>query len=269
MEQTPLVTYGHSSHRGLQRADNQDSYGKFPREHLDLTDPAGLLFIVADGMGGHRGGREASQMAVHHIAEQYYAASSKVPPDKLRRAFEHANAVIYRRAVEDPELYGMGTTTTALLLRGTYRWIAHVGDSRAYRITPEGIEQFTQDHSQVEEMVRRNILTPEEAASHPHRNVLSRALGARADVEVDVSERGVLQAGDCYLLCSDGLARVPEADIHDAVLAHPPQQACDLLVRLANDHGGHDNVTVLVVCVHRLPGRGRRLLHSLKRMGRS
>ncbi len=235
---------------------------------MDLTDPSGLLFIVADGMGGHLGGREASQMAVHHIAERFYAASLRHPAEKLRRAFLAANAAIYARADADPTLQGMGTTATALLLRGRHGWIGHVGDSRAYRITEEGIEQLTQDHSQVEEMVRRNLLTREQAAIHPQRNVLNRALGARAEMEVDVIPRLPLQPDQRYLLCSDGLAEVPLDDVRDAVLAHPPQRACDRLVQLANAHGGHDNVTVLVIQINQLPGRGRRLLQSLKRIRR-
>lgn len=247
------LRYGHATHQGLVRADNQDAYGIFPREHADPTRGAGLLFVVADGMGGHQGGREASQMAVHQIEERYRASALRDVAQALRQAFTDANAEIYTRSTQDPALQGMGTTCTALVFRRNRAWIAHVGDSRAYRITEEGIEQLTQDHSRVEEMVRQQLLTPSEAATHPQRNVLSRALGVVPEVEIDLIEAPALETGHTFLLCSDGLADVPVEALHEAVRTLSPQQACDALVQQANALGGHDNVTVVVVRVEQVP----------------
>lgn len=246
----PPITYGHATHRGLKRSENQDSFGKFPREHIDLSRPKGQLFIVADGMGGHLGGREASQMAVHIIEEEYFSTPDTDIPASLLHAFDEANRQILARSHTDPSLHGMGTTGTALVLKDGQACIAHIGDSRAYRITAEAFEQLTQDHSQVEELVRRNILTPEQAARHPQRNVLSRALGVQDDIEVDLFNNIPLRVGDHFLLCSDGLAKVASETIQKTVLSHSPQEACDLLVQMANEHGGHDNVTVQVIRIN-------------------
>ena len=245
-----LITYGHATHRGLKRSENQDALGKFPREHIDVTRPKGQLFIVADGMGGHLGGREASQMAVHIIEEEYFANGQEGIAESLLKAFHEANEQIYARAKDDPSLRGMGTTGTALVLREGKGCIVHIGDSRAYRITADSFEQITRDHSQVEELVRQNILTPEQAARHPQRNVLSRALGVQPETEMDVFDDIPLRPGDYFLLCSDGLAKVSQEVIQQTILSHSPQEACDLLVQMANEHGGHDNVTVQIIRVN-------------------
>lgn len=220
---------------------------------MDPSHPKGHLFIVADGMGGHQGGREASQMAVHLIEEEFFSDPSPNIPDSLLRAFNVANTEIYKRAGTDPSLRGMGTTSTALVIIGSTAYFAHIGDSRAYRITEASFEQITQDHSQVEELVRRNILTREQAERHPQRNVLSRAMGVQEEIEVDFFNNITIHPGDNFLLCSDGLAKVPKETIQEIILSHPPQEACDLLVQLANEHGGHDNVTVQVVRINALP----------------
>lgn len=249
------ITYGHATHRGLKRTENQDAYGKFPRDSVETTHPKGHLFIVADGMGGHQGGREASQMAVHIIEEEFFSDPSMNIPDSLLRAFNAANKEIYKRAASDPSLRGMGTTSTALVIIGQTAYFAHIGDSRAYRVTEDRFEQITQDHSQVEELVRRNILTREQAERHPQRNVLSRAMGVQEEIEVDFFNNIEIHPGEHFLLCSDGLARVPKETIQQVILSHHPQEACDQLVQLANEHGGHDNVTVQVVRIDKLPTR--------------
>lgn len=242
-----MLTYAHATHRGLKRLENQDAVGTFPREPEGITPQKGQLFIVADGMGGHQGGREASQMAVHLIEEEYFKNHVDDIPRSLKTSFDLANDAIYERASSDPALHGMGTTSTALVVRGDHAYIAHIGDSRAYRITEAGVEQITQDHSQVEELVRRNILTREQAERHPQRNVLSRAMGVQPEIEIDLIGPFPVRPGEYYLLCSDGLARVPLHSVQQTVLSHHPQEACDLLVQAANAEGGHDNVTVQIV----------------------
>lgn len=244
------LTFGHASHVGLRRTDNQDAWGIFPPEEGGTATTRGRIFVVADGMGGHLGGREASGTAVEAIEATFFAPAGGAGgdvPERLRQAFEVANRRIYERAHNDPALYGMGTTCTALALEADRAWIAHVGDSRAYRIAENDIRQLTDDHTRVGEMVRRHLLSEEEAASHPSRNILNRAMGVHPEVEVDLFETEPLRPGEAVLLCSDGLTGVPLDAIRATVLAHAPPEACRQLVQMANDRGGHDNVTVVIV----------------------
>ena len=248
------LTYGHASHVGRVRRENQDACGVFPPE------PAGpgseRLFVVADGMGGHAGGQEASATAVAVIGAAYFASAAE-PADRLRQAFAAANARIRARAQQRPGLRGMGTTASALLLHGGCATVAHVGDSRVYRVGEGELEQLTHDHSEVEELVRRGLLTREQARGHPRRHVLTRGLGLTGDVEVDVAGPFPLLPQTAFVLCTDGLAKLSEAEIEEAARALTPQEACRRLVQLANDRGGHDNVTVQVVRVDAIPEAAR------------
>ena len=249
MTEKITITFGNRTDLGLTRSENQDSLGKFPENSTDLAGPQGQLFIVADGMGGHQGGREASQTAVR-IIQDIYSADTTGDIDKvLEDALQEANREIFKRASSDPSLFGMGTTCTALSIVEESVCIAHVGDSRAYRINESTIEQLTRDHSQVGEMERQGIISQQEAKEHPQRFLLNRALGAREDVEVDIYDEIKLTPGDYFLLCSDGLAKVEDEEIKKTVLSNPPQDACDELVKLANERGGEDNVTVQVIQV--------------------
>jgi len=230
------------------RKDNQDSLGKFPADSLDLSSPKGQLFIIADGMGGHQAGRKASEMAVHHLAETYLAGADNDILPALQRGFGTANEQIYRCSMENPEYRGMGTTCSALVLKGARGYFGHVGDSRIYRIGKRKIQQLTKDHSKVAELVRRGILSKEEARHHPERSHLYRALGTRPAAEVDFSDDIVLDSSKSFLLCSDGLFNhVEEREIQKIVTAHPPQEACAALIDLANQRGGTDNITVQVI----------------------
>jgi len=243
------ITVGNRTDLGLTRSENQDSLGKFPENSTDLSGPLGQLFIIADGMGGHRGGREASQTAVRIIQDIYFTNKTGDIDEVLKDALREANREIFKLASSDPNLFGMGTTCTVLSLVEDKACIAHVGDSRAYRINESTIEQLTQDHSQVGEMERQGIISQQEAKEHPQRFLLNRALGAREDVEVDIYDNIKLTPGDYFLLCTDGLAKVDDQELKEAVLSNPPQQACDQLVKLANERGGEDNVTVQVIQV--------------------
>lgn len=239
------LAFGQASHVGLRRADNQDALGIFPG--AESAAAGERLFVVADGMGGHLGGREASRLAVETLESTFFAGPDADPVTRLTRAFEAANLRIHACARHEPTLFGMGTTCTALALLEERALIAHIGDSRAYRITRDGIRQLTDDHTRVGDLVRRQLITEEEAARHPNRNILNRAMGVQAEVEVDVIETEPLQPDEAFVLCTDGLASVSPGEIRDIVLSHPPQQACDRLVELANERGGHDNVTVVVI----------------------
>ena len=249
MNRKLTITVGNRTDLGLTRSENQDSLGKFPENSTDLAGPLGQLFIVADGMGGHRGGREASQTAVRIIQDIYSTNKTGDIDEVLEDAFREANREIFKLASSDPNLFGMGTTCTVLSLVEDEACIAHVGDSRAYRINESTFEQLTQDHSQVGDMERQGIISQQEAKEHPQRFLLNRALGAREDVEVDIYKNIKLTPGDYFLLCSDGLAKVDDQELKKAVLSNPPQQACDQLVKLANKRGGEDNVTVQVIQV--------------------
>lgn len=246
MEPLLTISFSQRTDVGLIRSENQDSCGKFPPDSNDLYSPQGVLFIIADGMGGHRGGQQASQMAINSIQKIYFENSEMEIIPRLLHAFRETNLKIYQFAQDNTEFMGMGTTCTCLALKDSRAYIAHVGDSRAYRIHGSLIEQLTRDHSQVAELQRQGILTEKEARLHPQRNLLNRALGARVDVEVDTLELSI-QAGDHFLLCSDGLTRVEDEILKKVVLDGAPEKAAQRLIELANESGGEDNVTVQVI----------------------
>ncbi len=230
-----LVEVAHLSDTGRVRHHNED--------RSLVTD--GVL-VVADGMGGAKAGEVAAQMAVDAVG----ALSAPFSAEDVRAAVGEANRAIRRLASDDPDKSGMGTTLTAAMMRGGRLDVVHVGDSRAYLWRDEALSQVTEDHSVVAELVRRGSITAEEAESHPHRNVITRALGADAEVEADTLSADV-RDGDVVLLCSDGLSSyVSEADI-SAVLASASSLAGAArdLVAAANGAGGADNVTVVLARV--------------------
>lgn len=248
MNSKPTLVYGSASDIGMVRSENQDTCGIFPPG--EEMHERGKLFIVADGMGGHRGGREASSLAVSTIEREFFANTSDEIPDALAKAMQSANEAVYTKGHTDPDLEGMGTTCVAMVVQGARVFVAHIGDSRAYRLTKRQIRQVTADHSAVAEMQRRGILTEEEAKSHPERSVLYRALGTRSVADIDVQSAIEVTTTEWFVLCTDGLSNmVDDKEIHEIVMGNPPQQACDELVRLANERGGYDNITIEVVQV--------------------
>jgi protein phosphatase len=222
---------------GRRRRQNEDAF---------VCDPP--LFAIADGMGGAQAGELASRLAAAAIEE---GARSLDGEQAVVGVVRTANARIFERALQDPAVAGMGTTATVALVdehAGTLT-LAHVGDSRAYLFREDSLEQLTTDHSLVGELVRSGRLTEAEAAVHPHRSVITRALGTEADVEVD-TRTVKLRAGDLLLLCSDGLSAMVRDDQIVRLLRETgaaPPQAADALVRAANAAGGEDNVTVVIV----------------------
>src|SRR5438552_8356019 len=236
---------------GLVRSENQD-FGAYttPAEERD-SHPGGRLMIVADGMGGHRGGATASRLAAETVKAQYLGSETTDVAAALRDALTRANARIFSEAQANPELRGMGTTTSALAVRAGEGWFAHVGDSRIYRVRNDAIKQLTEDHSLVASMVREGLITPKEAETHPRRNVLQRSMGVAEDVEIDVQGPFDLQEGDTFILCSDGLhGLVKEPELKDIAKLNI-DQAADEYVRLALSRGAPDNVTVIVARVER------------------
>jgi protein phosphatase len=223
---------------GMKREGNEDSYVELPP-----------LFAVADGMGGAQAGEVASGIVAETLAA---AAERDVLPDELADAVQEANARIHSMAKEDKSLEGMGTTTTAGWVGKDTLRIAHVGDSRAYRLRDDGLEQLTEDHSLVGGLVRLGKLTPAEAEQHPQRSVILRAVGVEPSVEVDLAEHD-LADGDVYLFASDGLtSMVRDEVIHEALLmAASLAEAAELLIGLANASGGHDNITAVLFRIAR------------------
>ena len=244
------ISFGNSSHVGSVRSENQDSFGKFPDGNVDLNYPGGQLFVIADGMGGQNAGREASTIAVRELGATYYAGTDPSVIDNLRRAFSAANEAIYRKSATGPEYRGMGTTCVALVLSDGHAFVGNIGDSRVYKINQRGITQLTHDHSKVAEMVRRGIITHEEARTHPERSHLYRAMGPRPSAEVDFFEGMPLTSSRYYLMCTDGLFNhVEDEEMRQIVLEHAPERACRRLIELANERGGSDNITVQVIRV--------------------
>jgi protein phosphatase len=230
------------------RSENQDSYGAFPEEMHKAGGSKGQLFIVADGMGGHKAGKQASQVAVQTLAECYFSSSTDDILESLTHAFREANTKVFDQSTSDTAYAGMGTTCTALILKDDQVVIGHIGDSRVYRITRKTIHQLTEDHSRVADLVRRAIITKEQARIHPERSQLYRALGTRPQVDVDYLTPSPLPSDCTFLLGTDGLFNhVSEDEMQSLALAKPPAEACKALVELANERGGHDNITVQVI----------------------
>ena len=231
--------------RGLseKRPENEDSM---------LSDPANSIFAVADGVGGAQAGEVASQTAIEVIKEAFSNQShDEDVEDLMEIAIQRANDSIYRMAVEQPRFRSMATTIVALHLDGLRATVGHVGDSRLYRLAPDGrLSRETQDHSLVEEEMRAGRLTPEQAATHPNRNVISRALGAESSVEVDMRSFDV-ERGTLFLLCSDGITRhVPDEELSTVLRnARTLDAACEELKRRCFERGAEDNLTAVVVRV--------------------
>jgi serine/threonine protein phosphatase PrpC len=257
-----LCKYGYqaaaASHRGKVRTANEDSFGIYAEEGL---------FVVCDGMGGAAAGEVASRMAVDTMLKSFSTvsatlsqkdtAAATVPVKnqvgvsaQLREAVDDANHLVYSRAANDSRLHGMGTTLVALLAREESVWVAHVGDSRCYRYRDGVLEQLTRDHSLVDEQVKLGQLTREEAERSPLRNVITRAVGSQRSVTADINQVDSA-AGDLFLLCSDGLTReLPDARIEGLLKqAKGLDLLCQQLIEAANDAGGRDNVTCIVVRV--------------------
>ena len=233
---------------GCVRELNEDSGTYVQPADPDLLHDKGLLVVVADGMGGHTAGEVASKLAVEVVARAYYE-DGRDPRSALERAFHQANKAIYDAAEKDASQSGMGTTCTALVLQNGTAISAHVGDSRLYLVRDGSIYLMTEDHSAVMEMVKAGLITLEQARHHPEKNVILRAMGSHAEVEVTTWEEPFpVRAGDRFLLCSDGLYDLVEDDeIKRIVMLSDPQTACENLITLAKERGGHDNITVGIV----------------------
>jgi len=244
-----ISVLGAKTDLGRARENNEDKLEFFQPENEEMLAKKGAFYAVADGMGGHAAGQIASEIALKTTVKAYYSDQSPMVEESLRAAIQQANGLIYETARAIPERSGMGTTVTALVVRGREAFIAQVGDSRLYRVRDGKIRQLTEDHSWVGEQVRVGGMTREQAEMSPFRNVITRCLGTSASVDVDIYAEE-LRAGDVFLLCSDGLSgEVGEDDMRRAMLDGSPSEAAQALVDLALERGGRDNITVLILAI--------------------
>ena len=230
---------------GLRRANNQDSYVVVPAAETETWQRRGHVFIVADGMGAHAAGELASKLAVDTIPHTYHKLVDKPVPLALKQAVVEANRIIFNRGQANPDFQGMGTTTSALILLPSGAIVAHVGDSRVYRLRGQRLEQLSFDHSLLWELTAGGQQS--EVAQHIPKNIITRSLGPNADVEIDLEGPFPVAAGDTFLLCSDGLSgEVSDEEIGAVLAVMPPEEAVQALIDLANLRGGPDNITIVV-----------------------
>ena len=248
------LTFGQATDVGLVRNNNQDAAYSFSSTNRSADErPDFGLFVVADGMGGHQDGEKASALAARTVASHVLSTiliplmagdneNQEPITETLTVAIEKANSEVIRNVPDG------GTTVTSMVIIGDLAYIAHVGDSRLYLLTKDSIEQLTRDHSLVQRLIELDQLTPAEAAEHPNKNMLYRALGQNETIEVDTLTRR-LPPKSRLLLCSDGLWNVVEdKEIAEIVKQTAnPQEACNKLIALANKRGGSDNVTVVLL----------------------
>ncbi|MGJ0512731.1 PP2C family protein-serine/threonine phosphatase [Methylocystis sp.] len=228
---------------GCVRQLNEDSVAFIASAGRDDRD-YGALALVADGMGGNAAGEVASALALEVVRRVYYSLD-KIPSEALRAAFDAANRAIFDYAAKHPDCAGMGTTCTALGVRDSLLWLAHVGDSRAYLMRDGRLTQLSDDQTLHAQLVRDGVMSPEDAGKGAGSNVILQALGTRLDVEPTIWEGLPLRQGDIVVLCSDGLTNlVSDARIAEAVSKNPPPVACRLLIDAARRGGGHDNISV-------------------------
>ena len=249
MNVKPGVEVAGLSDVGCQRENNEDSYLYWEPSGDEEFQRKGRLAVIADGMGGHEGGQEASRLAVETVREVYDQAFRDDPQAALVESFAAAHARIQDYADRHPAFQGMGTTCTALVLRGRQLYFAHVGDSRLYLVRDASILRLTRDHSYVGRLVESGIVRAEDAEKHPQRHILTAALGAGRELSVDSAQRSVaLLEGDDLLLCTDGLwSVVTEDELETTVSGNAPAECCAALVKLARQRGGPDNITLQVL----------------------
>ncbi len=232
---------------GKAREMNQDYFYTSSLENDDVK-----LYILADGMGGYKGGEIASKLAVN-CAKNYICNNfSKIPKEKeeilrlIRSSIEYANMIVYEKSSEIEELHDMGTTLDVVIIYNNKVFIGHVGDSRVYRVRKNIIRKLTSDHSYVEKLVKDGSITKEEAYNHPNKNMLLKALGCNNLVKPDVFYKGFLK-GDILLMCSDGLTNMLKDNEIYSILLNNPEDPAGALVNEANKLGGLDNITVVII----------------------
>lgn len=234
------------SDKGKIRESNQDYY--YISNSIDDIQ----LYLLADGMGGYNGGEIASKMAIETAKSYIESNFNQIEKDResiiqlLGSSMEYANMIVYEKSKENDELKGMGTTLEVCLIYNNRAFIGHIGDSRIYRIRKEFMRKLTQDHSYVQKLVKEGSITQEQAAHHPQKNMLMKALGCNAFVEPDVMVKGFLK-DDILIMCSDGLTNLVSQEQIFKSAKNNIEQAPKELINIANENGGYDNITVIVI----------------------
>ena len=231
---------------GKVRDMNQDSY------YISDKDDKIKLYIVADGMGGYKGGEIASKLAIESSKNYIINNFDQIKKERdqiielIKNAIEYANMVVYEKSKEVPELVGMGTTIDVCLIYSNRIYIGHIGDSRVYRLRKDFFRKLTVDDSYVEQLVKEGNITKEEAYNHPKKNMLTKALGCTAFVEPTVLVKGFMK-GDILLMCTDGLTNMLKEDKICEIIKQNSEQASKELVKKTNEQGGYDNITAVII----------------------
>jgi serine/threonine protein phosphatase PrpC len=267
------------THPGKVRPKNEDQFliaelsktmwitqSSLPQPEMRRGAEQGHLFLVADGMGGHQAGEQASSLTLATIEAfmldslkwffHLEGAEEKAVVSEFQTALRHADETLFAKAARHPELQGMGTTLTLAYGLGSELFVVHVGDSRCYLLRHDSLHRLTRDHTLIAELLQRGVLSPDEAARHPYRHVITNCVGGHEQgVEVE-AHKLQLEPGDAILLCSDGLTDMLSDDAIHAIMhgEQDPRSACESLVAAANEQGGKDNITVIVA---RFDGAGR------------
>ena len=231
---------------GKAREINEDYF------YISYPDDEIQLFILADGMGGYNGGEIASKLAVTTAKNYIQTNFSKEKTEKddllnlLKSSMQYANMVVYEKAKENEEISNMGTTLDICLIYQNKAFLSHIGDSRIYRFRKETVRKLTKDHSYVQQLVDEGKITKEESMKHPKKNMLMKALGCTTYIEPDISVHGFIN-GDTILMCSDGLTNMVQEQEIKKIINENPADATKLLVQRANDLGGNDNITAIII----------------------
>ena len=231
---------------GKVREQNQDYY------YISEETSEPKIYILADGMGGYKGGEIASKLATESVKNYIESNFCNITKEKeeilklIASAVEYANMVVYEKSKENAELEGMGTTLEVCLIYNNKAYIGHIGDSRIYRIRKDVIRKLTKDHSYVQQLVEDKRITREEAKTHPKKNMLTKALGCTPYAEPDLRARN-FEKGDIFIMCSDGLTNMVEEKQIYELIKQDINNATDNLINAANDAGGYDNITVIII----------------------
>jgi PPM family protein phosphatase len=249
MEIRPPLELANLTDVGCERENNEDYFCYSEPQSEEEFRRKGRLAVIADGMGGEEGGEIASRLAVEAIRDAYLTEPDGDPQACLISGFKAAHDAILECVRQRPQLHGMGTTCTAVVVANGNAHFAHVGDSRLYLIRGSSLSLLTHDHTAVNRLIEQGVITPEEAATHPQRHVLTAALGAHRDVSADFSPAPIpLQSGDVLVLCTDGLwGQITGDELLSIIRSNPPAQACKQLAYLAKSRGGPDNITIQIL----------------------
>ena len=251
---TFVLECAYASDLGMRRMNNQDAMAVMVAQDVATWATRGHLLMVADGMGAHAAGELASKLAVDNIPHTYHKLRDLHPPAALRQAIRDANTVIHSKGQSNITFQGMGTTCSCLVLLPQGALVAHIGDSRVYRLRGNVLEQLTFDHSPVWEMAAAGQMPQEDVPAYIPKNVITRSLGPHPAVNIDIEGPYNAQAGDVFLVCSDGLSgQVPDEELAAILQVLPPAEAVQTFVDLANLRGGPDNISVIVA---RVAGNG-------------